>query len=360
MKQTRKTVLLIAVALKLSVNAQWMPLGNNILSTDFIGGTSASTNPLVFKTNGFERMRVLGNMARLGIGVTNPSQSLDLIDNLSIRGTHLVFNSQNGVINWGNGSGDLYFRRLNTQGNQNSHVTYMTLKGDGKLGIGISQPNQKLHVHDGAIFVTGSNSLGGPMIVFGGGTTSDPNGQWGIEYNSIDLGLNFWRPSPANNSGNYFLFLNDNGNVGIGTKNTVAKLTVNGKALIGDPALININTTGNYKLYVQDGILTEKVKVALVNTSDWSDYVFENNYKLKPLQEVETFVKEKKHLPGVPSAEDLKEQGGFDVALMDAKLLEKIEELTLYVIELNKQNKQLNEKLTELEVKIIPESQRNH
>jgi hypothetical protein len=100
---------------------------------------------------------------------------------------------------------------------------------------------------------------------------------------------------------------------------------------------------GGYRLLVKGGLLTEKVKVALATTGDWSDYVFEPNYKRMPLEEVEKFVKLNKHLPNVPSAEEMV-KGGLDVAKSDAKLLEKIEELTLYVIELNKEVKALKAK----------------
>ena len=94
-----------------------------------------------------------------------------------------------------------------------------------------------------------------------------------------------------------------------------------------------------YRLFVEDGILTEKLKVAVKNTSDWSDYVFADEYKLMPLEQVEKFVNENKHLPNVPSAVEVVESG-IDVAKMDAKLLEKIEELTLYIIQ---QQKEINE-----------------
>jgi trimeric autotransporter adhesin len=91
-----------------------------------------------------------------------------------------------------------------------------------------------------------------------------------------------------------------------------------------------------YKLYVADGILAEKVKVALKSGVNWADYVFAKNYKLMPLSEVEVFVNKNKHLPGVQSAEELIKDGGIDVNLMFAKQMEKIEELTLYIIEQNK------------------------
>ena len=116
-----------------------------------------------------------------------------------------------------------------------------------------------------------------------------------------------------------------------------------GKVLIG-----NVTSPGNYKLYVEQGILSEKVKVALKSTSYWADYVFAPNYNLMPLQEVEKFIEKNNHLPNVPSAEEVVKDG-IDVATMDAKLLEKIEELTLYMIELKKENETLKTRIIKLE-----------
>ena len=105
------------------------------------------------------------------------------------------------------------------------------------------------------------------------------------------------------------------------------------KVLIGDTTL---KTVGDYNLFVQKGIMTEKIKVALNNSADWADYVFDSKYNLMKLSEVEKYVKVNKHLPGVPSASEVA-TNGIDVAKMDSKLLEKIEELTLYVIEMKKE-----------------------
>lgn len=88
-----------------------------------------------------------------------------------------------------------------------------------------------------------------------------------------------------------------------------------------------------YRLYVKDGILTERVKVALVSTSQWADYVFEPDYALMPLEEVRAFIAENCHLPGVPSAAELVDTG-LDVVESDAVLLKKIEELTLYLLKI--------------------------
>jgi len=227
------------------------------------------------------------------------------------------------------------------------NVTNSLIYDNGtNVGIGTTAPQQKLHIHNGELLLSGSVAgVGGPMIMWG---TVPTAASWGLEYvTGTGGGLNFWRPwSTGNvNPGNNFLFLADaTGNVGINTNNTPAKLTVNGKALIGDPSVMT-SLPGNYSLYVQNGILTEKVRVSVHTTASWADYVFSDTYKLKSIHELESYLKENKHLPGVPSAEEVVTDG-VDMAAMDAKLLEKIEELSLYIIAQNKRIEQLENKLS--------------
>jgi hypothetical protein len=115
---------------------------------------------------------------------------------------------------------------------------------------------------------------------------------------------------------------------------------------IGDvsPTLRNQGiASGGYNLLVKGGILTEKVKVALAAVgTDWADYVFESEYKanMMTLEQVEKYTLENKHLPNVPSAEEMV-KGGLDVAQTSKMFMEKIEELTLYMIEMNKEIKAL-------------------
>jgi hypothetical protein len=99
------------------------------------------------------------------------------------------------------------------------------------------------------------------------------------------------------------------GNVGIGTATPNEKLSVNGK------------------------IRAHEIKVEL---SGWSDFVFAKDYALPTLQETEKHIKDKGHLPGIPSAAEV-EKNGIELGDMNKKLLQKIEELTLYMIEKDKE-----------------------
>ncbi|WP_420574141.1 hypothetical protein [Kordia sp.] len=116
-----------------------------------------------------------------------------------------------------------------------------------------------------------------------------------------------------------------------------------GKTMIGDFFDFDPCTDcDDYNLFVKKGIRTEKVKVELAS-GVWADYVFKSDYNLKPLEEVEAFINTNGHLPNVPSATEV-EKEGVNLGEMDAKLLEKIEELTLYVIELKKEINELKNK----------------
>ncbi len=112
----------------------------------------------------------------------------------------------------------------------------------------------------------------------------------------------------------------------------------------------------NYNLFVKGGILTEEVRVSLNST--WADYVFHKDYNLKSLDEVEQFIVENGHLPNVPSAKQVKEDG-IELGEMAKIQQEKIEELTLYIIEQNKINEKQMKEIKELQaqMKLLLEKQ---
>lgn len=105
---------------------------------------------------------------------------------------------------------------------------------------------------------------------------------------------------------------------------TNGAITLNGRVGVNTE-----NTTGDYALAVDGGIITTKVHIQDVN--DWQDRVFDADYPLMTLDDVEEYVAEHRHLPGIPSEAEVK-AAGFDLAVMQAVLLGKIEELTLYTI----------------------------
>jgi trimeric autotransporter adhesin len=108
------------------------------------------------------------------------------------------------------------------------------------------------------------------------------------------------------------------------------------------------NYPAGFSLFVKGGILSERVRVAVANSDKWADYVFAPNYKLMPLRDVEKFIKVNRHLPNVPSADEMT-KNGLDMLETSAKMMEKIEELHLYLIEVNKKMEALENKIKELE-----------
>jgi hypothetical protein len=333
----------------------FIKIGMNSL---FLSSTNSGTENSIYTTNGDLRINAAEGQgtqfntllnpqrSNVGIGLFNPLGKLDinLGDDYHTKEAGVRITVPNAVLTDGsndNTNESIFEIRKDISGNLAGPIydTQFILNHQGRVGIGEQNPNSKLHVHNGRIQITGNNSYGGPMMVFGGDTNA-PNGHWGIEYISGGIaGLNFWKPSGSNNSGNYKMFISDEGKVSIGL----------------DPNNPNNFPTATfsdqYDLFVGTGILTEKLTVALRSSDSWADYVFEEDYQLLPLSEVEKHIEEKGHLPNVPSAEDIV-QSGINVAQMDAKLLEKIEELTLYVIAQNKRLEKQQKQIEELEHKL--------
>ena len=114
----------------------------------------------------------------------------------------------------------------------------------------------------------------------------------------------------------------------------------NGFTIVGSKIIPSCSDCNNYKLFVKDGIRTEKVKVDIAASNGWADYVFKKDYKLMPINELDQFITKNGHLPEVPTTEEAI-KNGIELKEMNILLLKKIEELTLYTIEQQKKIEEL-------------------
>jgi hypothetical protein len=220
--------------------------------------------------------------------------------------------------------------------NSDASKIYMTWKENGNIGVGTTNPNAKLDVQGSAGTVqllVKPNSTGTAIAKIAGNGNAHAHLDIDAAYSSyidfLSAGNTKWqigRPSGTydfeiynSNLSSASLFIQStSGNVGIGTTDTKGyKFAVNGDAIFN------------------------KVKV---KQYPWPDYVFYPDYKLLTLREVEAFIQRNKHLPGVPSAKEVEDKG-LDVGESQAVLLKKIEELTLYIIEQQKEIESLKEEI---------------
>jgi hypothetical protein len=189
----------------------------------------------------------------------------------------------------------------------------MTILGSGNVGIGTLVPARRLDIR-------GSDD-GTPQIRLSG--SAAPQYYWEFGEESLSTG-DFFLDYMGSSGIKHPLRIKTSGYIGIGTTNPDALLTVNGT------------------------IHAKEVKIDL--SGSFADYVFEKNYSLKPLSEVHLYIKDNGHLPDIPSAEDVK-KNGMNVADMQVKLLQKVEELTLYAIDQQKRIEALEKELREVKNK---------
>ncbi len=273
----------------------------------------------------------INNLGNVGIGTTSPNYKLH------VTGGDLFVQSNSGSLRFGyDGSNQWRFPTTNggadfrmeatTDGTTFTQQHYFAQNGNVGIGTGITVPAARLHVNtttSETIRMQGAN----PYLSIYDNTDGYKGYLWYNGANDIVLGSSTANVRFA--SSGYRMTINTDGRVSIGTANNLA--------------------TG-YLLNVAGKAICEEIKVQLVGS--WPDYVFHKNYKLMPLDELEKSISINKHLPNVPSAADVTAANGIEVGEMNRKLLEKVEELTLYIIELNKKNIQLSDEMQKIKVSL--------
>ena len=257
----------------------------------------------------------------VGIGTSNPEYMMDIVGNaddykqLRVKspGSPLIklsgsYNSGNGAEFWQNGKGDVLL-------NINSLTNGFYIQSDGKIGMGTISPTSKLTLTGDFKSVANKSGWAGWFENTGVGATNSGLVVTAGEDSSDHILL------LRKQNGTETLTVRGDGNVGIGTTTPDSKLAVNGK------------------------IHTKEVKVDLIG---WYDFVFEKDYNLPTIEEVEKHIKEKGHLKNIPSAKEVLENG-IHLGEMNGKLLQKIEELTLYTIQQEKKIKEQEKELKKLQ-----------
>jgi hypothetical protein len=217
----------------------------------------------------------------------------------------------------GNEAENTYIKAYSNNGTEGAAIF---LNKNERVGIGTDVPNAALQVI-GNVSLLSDTQLDQFQIISEGqiptrrgiSLSNDPIGAFNFYIHGFQENAAFNFKDGLNNS--YLMTIKKDGSVGIGT-------TV---------------TTG-YMLAVAGKIHAEEVMVEYAD--DWYDFVFENNYQLPDLSELESFVKKNKHLPDVPSAKEVSENG-INLGEMNGILLKKVEELTLYIIEQQKEIEKL-------------------
>jgi hypothetical protein len=305
------------------------------------------------------------NAGNVGIGTATPDSKLQIIGNTDIG--EVVDPTKYGI---------LQLARPANQGDNKFHLSFIRY-GNSVSGMGYAPNSNVLGIWHA------NNNQGTPLMSFTytqnvGIRTSNPTDalQIGDRFVFQDGG---WKGILSNVSWNSSLgknarlvaapvagfFFTDRGNTAFlnGPQNTAGSTTddcsysmvlySSGQVGVGTSYNVSSFNDASYKLYVEGGIRTRKVKV---DQTTWADYVFHANYHLRPLHEVEQYIQQNHHLPEVPSAEEVKKDG-LDVGDNQATLLKKIEELTLYVIDLNNklQQETKNQQQLQSQVKDLQE-----
>lgn len=367
-----------------SVEQDWHVGGNVVAGGANTLGTKNNEN-MVIITNNTPR-GVVTNSGNFGIGTTAPASRLDVSGNARIseelRVAGQIF-AQNNTESLHSGSGAVIVAGGVGIGRQLNVGTNLQVNGTGQvdsnLGVGAN------------LSVTGMATIGSDLIVQPAGTVMIQNNTDAASPNSgalmvaggAGIGARLYVGSDLNvgNDGSVARDLGVGMDLNVGQDIAAARnvaagqdlsagrnLSVTRNATVGQDLYVSRDATINRHLNILqnahisgrlqvgaaatptgylasfDGrVMCEEIRVR--NSTNWPDYVFADAYPLLSLDALEAYIKTHKHLPGLPSAAAVEAEAGFDLGEIQRLQMEKIEELTLYAIALNKENAQLKRQL---------------
>lgn len=345
--------------------------------------------------NGGDRF-VVNNAGQVGIGTTTPNYFLDIQAGTASRALNAVSNvvgSSGQIINFERTSvpssandivqitvptgspNDFQFIEADKGGSNRFQVN-----GDGSVGIGFSTlstarlnvdgsnpDNKKLY----GVYASADSASTASAAIYGehSSTTSDSRGVYGKASGGPGLGYGVYGESgyigtrglasATTYTGTAYGVYGSASGTTAGTRIGVYGSASGAATSEGNwggyfptktyTSEIRVGTTGGATGFIAcigGKLIAEEVRVEL--EASWPDYVFADGYNLMPLEQLKKEINQNKHLPGIPSAAQIEEQGGVDLGAIQTKLVEKVEELTLYIIQLKEQNDKLqatNEKL---------------
>jgi len=335
-------------------------VGHNLLFATF------NDNTLDFT----EYMRI-SQSGNVGIGIPNPEAQLEIKGgdwNLAagnpgdLRIGSSTNNLRIGVATGGGGAGitRIYSTNHLHFGVNNESAIY--IEDGGKVGIGTVNPTAKATIigpltSAESVLKVESTYVGNANVV-GIESTSYPANGYGVGANFYGGHRGLRGISNGENSTTTSIGLVGSG---YGTDNVGTRIGIHGAAWGGDINWAGYFKDGNvyvtndlrigsgaidgatgYKVAIDGKVIAEELRINL--STAWPDYVFDSSYDLMPLDQLESSIKENNHLPGIPSANEV-ENEGLIVGEMQTKMMEKIEELTLYILELNKELSQVKKEL---------------